>query len=1545
MNIDLDTLNVHEDGGGGGTKIKIKALNTLVVGAAGNAPTHMPSNTPSNMSDVTIGDILEHGDFVSSDESGVMHLKISNVMSVDESITGCTVSEDDKDVFANIQIASVTSLLDDEPLGTQSDHTKKPEEVPASSSATSAPDSDQASSTAATSVSSLPLFNVVSLPKSSAAGVQSSPPITTMCIVPKSAAVSLVSQGQVASTKTYHYILRSSLVVPRLCRQCSKRLVCEYRVLSSNEPNGAVESSHYLCGNKCKGAWLAQLPPSSVLDKPRKYFERVCGMCGHDVSDANKGRFSWETREFCNKLCLADHIGYVGQHCRQCKSTVRLLHMGKYCVRFGSDIYQFCSNTCLEKYKQNTQVCCYCQKNLAAVDSHEKSAVINVANNKKYCSMKCHKRALRKDINQQFYNDKKACTVCTGVMVPRFEFLKNNETSYLCSQPCLNVYKFANNYKAVNCCLCLRLLCVDSVTHFLYHNNGQLRVFCSTSCTNVFILSTRRIVTCCFCKVKKYNFDMIQMHDDSAASFYCSVWCLNLHHQKTSEDDLPVEVNTNDDQSDQLALSASSQNSCVPPAGSSVSVAATQTPVQSDLVPPAVTDLSSFATSALPATKPPLATVPVSQLTQCNMCQNVSPAQFHMVMSDNTLRNFCSYPCASRYKVTYGFLVSNKNNAMSALTPTSSPTPTTAAPLPKTSEISQSQPPKPAAPLLSQQQKPILQNQPVVQKPLTSKSSSKAPGTGGGNKMSPPQSSLRSFRGVKTTPKSTNTFENASLEPFLERILERMAPKEMANKSTMCRPVTHDPVSALSPSRDNSKSTSTSTEDKDKVKHIFLPVPIPVFVPAPVAMYSLPVPVPIPVPVPVPIPIIIPTSAENTEAVWNTMKELWKKYGADLAGNELSKSPCSVDKAEQESCGSEEPKGADKGSDAPHSSPTSNTDDAQNLAKESGSTDALEGKIESVAGVCDDTSASTQEVDAATSADEGKGPGAEDASSAAEAADSSASDKMSLVAVLCSLERSLPAYPITAAGGGVRGLKRRLDDQGEPLKDQGEPLKDQGEPLKDQGEPLKDQGEPLKDQEEPLDNLVEAVQQQPSKRLCVKPPALDVKEEECVALWRRWVCKRNETHHESLPQNPCELSASGLKTALPLFLAALLDSYDSASPRPLRGDTLFCVFLGLQKYFFEQGKQYCIFLDSAFEAFYDQLDTAIKDFSMSFLLSGADVGDTRVCEEMLWHCGLLGAHTPWALLNTLFYFNTKIFKLKTLEDHAALSFSKVQKEWATADGQRSTVLKFSTTHSVDVDGKRVKKDVCYEMTENKDDPLRCPVKLYEFYLSKCPKCVRGSNPLYVEPRRDCLPDSAFWYSEVLLTSTQLRLMLNRVLLVSECLSLAGISLLVYRSHEEGLLTEDALKTQKLNVPLAEGCVLVVVVIAALLGIIGIVKKTATLLIVNSIILQLLLMAEMTLCGYLAGEQNGTNVFVSKLAEVLSVTQLKEPFTVDFDPESKSSTSLIIIIALQIAIQELSIILTLLIACKIKYYLGDIQDFRSSSYRKVKKGKIEEHFSL
>ena len=56
----------------------------------------------------------------------------------------------------------------------------------------------------------------------------------------------------------------------------------------------------------------------------------------------------------------------------------------------------------------------------------------------------------------------------------------------------------------------------------------------------------------------------------------------------------------------------------------------------------------------------------------------------------------------------------------------------------------------------------------------------------------------------------------------------------------------------------------------------------------------------------------------------------------------------------------------------------------------------------------------------------------------------------------------------------------------------------------------------------------------------------------------------------------------------------------------------------------------------------------------------------RIEEEHLWESKQLGAHSPHVLLNTLVYFNTKFFMLKTAEDHMKLSFTHIMKHWKKA---------------------------------------------------------------------------------------------------------------------------------------------------------------------------------------------------------------------------------------------------------------------------------------
>ena len=93
-------------------------------------------------------------------------------------------------------------------------------------------------------------------------------------------------------------------------------------------------------------------------------------------------------------------------------------------------------------------------------------------------------------------------------------------------------------------------------------------------------------------------------------------------------------------------------------------------------------------------------------------------------------------------------------------------------------------------------------------------------------------------------------------------------------------------------------------------------------------------------------------------------------------------------------------------------------------------------------------------------------------------------------------------------------------------------------------------------------------------------------------------------------------------------------------------DSIFYLVLGIQEYLFENSRIDNIFTDVYYDPFTSALHEVVKDFKLPVNELGYFV--TRIEEEHLWESKQLGAHSPQVLLNTLVYFNTKYFQLKTV---------------------------------------------------------------------------------------------------------------------------------------------------------------------------------------------------------------------------------------------------------------------------------------------------------
>ncbi|XP_040928788.1 uncharacterized protein LOC114865608 isoform X2 [Betta splendens] len=285
-----------------------------------------------------------------------------------------------------------------------------------------------------------------------------------------------------------------------------------------------------------------------------------------------------------------------------------------------------------------------------------------------------------------------------------------------------------------------------------------------------------------------------------------------------------------------------------------------------------------------------------------------------------------------------------------------------------------------------------------------------------------------------------------------------------------------------------------------------------------------------------------------------------------------------------------------------------------------------------------------------------------------------------------------------------------------------------------------------------------------------------------IDAWKRWVqwrrsqsAGRRRSNAVTLKENILDCSASELNDGLCCFISEVKrpdgEQYSTSS--------LFYLCLAIQQHLFQNGRTENIFSDLIYNQFSTKFTEILKRFQPAVRAGGSI--QSRVEEEFLWECKQLGAYSPIILLNTLLFFCSKYFGFSTVEQHRQLSFAHVMRCSRTGkDNTKVTFLLFKAPGTEnqaesDADGVPAKKRKKNEaegkklkMMENPENPLRCPVKLYEFYLSKCSESVRQrSDMFYLHPDCSCVPSSPLWFSSAPLDGRVMEAMLVRTLSVRE----------------------------------------------------------------------------------------------------------------------------------------------------------------------------------
>ncbi|XP_050793083.1 zinc finger MYM-type protein 2 isoform X3 [Gopherus flavomarginatus] len=288
-----------------------------------------------------------------------------------------------------------------------------------------------------------------------------------------------------------------------------------------------------------------------------------------------------------------------------------------------------------------------------------------------------------------------------------------------------------------------------------------------------------------------------------------------------------------------------------------------------------------------------------------------------------------------------------------------------------------------------------------------------------------------------------------------------------------------------------------------------------------------------------------------------------------------------------------------------------------------------------------------------------------------------------------------------------------------------------------------------------------------------------------VNAWKHWV--KTRSLDEDLPVLEELKSTKSVKLKEDLLshtvaelnygLARFVNEIRRPNGENYTPDSIYYLCLGIQEYLYGSNRKDNIFINPSYETFEQELNKILKSWQPSILPDGSIF--SRVEEDYLWRIKQLGSHSPFALLNTLFYFNTKYFGLKTVEQHLRLSFGTVFRQWKknprTMDSKACLRYQVSSLCGADSEdkittGKRKHEDdePVFEQIENTSNPARCPVKMFECYLSKSPQNLnQRMDVFYLQPECSVSSDNPVWYTSTSLDRNTLEHMLVRVLLVKD----------------------------------------------------------------------------------------------------------------------------------------------------------------------------------
>ncbi|XP_063403183.1 zinc finger MYM-type protein 4-like isoform X2 [Mytilus trossulus] len=1069
------------------------------------------------------------------------------------------------------------------------------------------------------------------------------------------------------------------------CIVCKKVGKCKYNIVR----NGDIK---HLCDDDCFKRFRSNpttylrssTPPQPPPQEPKTaapannqhgQFKtcQVCQVMNINASTA-KPFLNWQGMDFCGEDCLGKFQSSLNTSCSSCSNVIQQATKGKFCFKFGNQIRQFCSQGCYNDFLKKQKLCECCQKDITKSSDAFVAPAGPDSSFKDFCSQSC----------LQKYEEKNNRDIEITGVDPGKKSGPAPKGTHTCSV-CSNVNTMKHQVQL----------------------EGKTNYLCGDPCFSAFQYANKLTMnTCDNCGIYCYNEGMHPQYIqfEGQQKRFCSFMCVNTFKTLNKKGVSCSWCNckkSNFDMIERVDANNKYQLFC------------------------SLNCLSLYRVN-LQATS--------NQAVLCDQCKRYVPAQYHLTMSDASVRNFCSYNCVMKFQSQF------TSNAAPSGTATTGPKPggiqtrsTTRPPQPV-----QHKPANPQTAIRSvapqNMIRPPLQNRP------TNPNMNQIPIISNVVSLAPQVNQQVNFKSNQQVPlvinnKNTNirtTVPAQATQTIQTVIIQPPQPKTIKNKSCLCKPFVQTKATSCRP---HTQTKETQTDKDMEPQNVLIPIPIPFYVPVPMAMYSQPTPIPFPFPIPIPIPCFIPTTKKSTNSILKHIKEIREKIPDDPLEAELLMMAEAVSAVAKDSSDSESENEAEMEPVEEPEVPEKPADLGEDMLQM-----ALRMATE-----------------------------------------------MTPEPVM-DLEETIEPVPVSTEPPPKPKPKEQEDTEDEEEDDEYTPVREtrsqKGKGTKRSGSNQarrrsKRQKAPvvLKAEESP------APEPEPEPVNETPPDAnMYLKYTYGVNAWKHWVVLKNNQLDKVTKQGSGKLklfktdmlqcSADELNYSLCLFVKEVR----KPNGEEYAPDSIYYLCIGIQMFLFENERIDNIFTDIYYEKFTECLNEVLQRYTPK--LNAAAQIVCRIEEEHLWECKQLGAHSPHVLLNTLVYFNTKFFQLKTPEDHLKLSFTHIMKHWKkTPVGKgntqgRSVYLRYycpAPVRPASENNRKKKEELpVYEQAENLDNPLRCPVKLYEFYLSKCPESIKNrSDAFYLVPERSCVPDSPVWYSTSNLQTEAMNKMLNRTLLVRE----------------------------------------------------------------------------------------------------------------------------------------------------------------------------------